>query len=140
MAVYQIIIQSVFAASHAIRLPDGSLEPLHGHNWPVTVTVEAPELDGIETVMDFHDLQKILDRLIAQVNNRHLNDVAPFAGPDGGLAVNPTAERVAWWFAHEVSRQLPPGVRLVQAAVGEAPGCTAICLPRPASRPATDTR
>lgn len=124
-SMYEITIQRVFAAAHAIRLPDGSLEPIHGHNWNVEVTVESDQLDGIETVMDFHDLERVVNALLAQVHNRHLNEVPPFAGPDGGLRINPTAERVAWWLATEVSAQLPAGVRLVSASVSEAPGCIA---------------
>ena len=45
--MYQIQIEKNFSASHAIALPDGSLEPLHGHNWPVVVTVQSQELDEI---------------------------------------------------------------------------------------------
>ena len=60
-AVYEITVERTFAAAHAIRLPDGALEPMHGHNWRVRATVAAERLDGIETVMDFHDLQALLD-------------------------------------------------------------------------------
>ncbi|MEX0775525.1 MAG: 6-carboxytetrahydropterin synthase [Phycisphaeraceae bacterium] len=127
--MYEISVTRVFAAAHAIRLPDGSLEPVHGHNWSVLVTVGASQLDGIETVMDFHDLEKSLDATLAKANNRHLNDIAPFAGPNGGLAVNPTAERVAWWIAREVAPSLPREVTLLSVAVGEAPGCTGTWRP-----------
>jgi 6-pyruvoyl-tetrahydropterin synthase len=109
---------------------------VHGHNWPVSVTVAAEKLDAIETVMDFHILEKTLDGLMARVHNRHLNEVAPFAAAADaknrakhGLAVNPTAERVAWWIGTEVVKALPQGVKLVQASVGEAPGCTATYRP-----------
>ena len=122
---YEITIAKVFAASHAIRLPDGSLEPIHGHNWPVEVTVGSPGLDSIETVMDFHVLEESVDALIAQVHNRHLNEVEPFVG----CKVNPTAERVAWWFATEIARTLPATVKMLSVRVGEAPGCFAIYRP-----------
>ncbi|MFA9479184.1 6-pyruvoyl tetrahydropterin synthase family protein [Phycisphaerales bacterium AB-hyl4] len=125
MPMYEITIERTFAASHAIRLPDGQLEPIHGHNWPVAVTVERDELDAIETVMDFHDLEAIVDKLVAAFHNRHLNDLPPFAGE----AVNPTAERVAWWIGSQTAEQLPEGVRLQQARVGEAPGCWATYRP-----------
>ncbi len=125
IAMFEISVDAAFAASHAIRLPDGSLEPLHGHNWPVRVTVASDTLDGIETVMDFHDLEKLVASILAPWHNRHLNDVAPFTDGQGGLAVNCSAERVAWWIGEEVKRQLPPRVRFLSAAVGEAPGCTA---------------
>lgn len=117
--MYDIMIEKVFAASHAIRLPDGSLEPVHGHNWPVEVTVSCDELDAIETVMDFHDLEKIVEPLIRRVHNRHLNEVEPFVNTQ----VNPTAERIAWWLATQIAKALPARVKLVSVKLGEAPGC-----------------
>ena len=130
--MFEISIDAVFAASHAILLPDGSLEPLHGHNWPVRVTVASDTLDAIETVMDFHELEQLVESIIGPWRNRHLNDVAPFSdgkGAPGGLAINCSAERVAWWIGEEVKRRLPPRVRLVGARVGEAPGCFATYRP-----------
>ncbi|MBN4061167.1 6-carboxytetrahydropterin synthase [bacterium AH-315-I18] len=127
--MYQIQVDKVFAASHAIRLPSGELEPLHGHNWPVSVTVQAAELDEIDTVMDFHILEDWLDTLLASVHNRHLNDVPPFADEQGNLCVNPSAERVAWWIGSEIASRLPAHITLVRVSIGEAPGCTAIYLP-----------
>jgi 6-pyruvoyltetrahydropterin/6-carboxytetrahydropterin synthase len=123
--MYEITVSKMFAAAHAIRLPDGSLEAVHGHNWPVDVTVAAEQLDGIETVMDFHVLEQALDRLLARVHNRSLNDVEPFVQ----TKVNPTAERVAWWLGTEIAGGLPKGVRLVSVRVGEAPGCSASYRP-----------
>jgi 6-pyruvoyltetrahydropterin/6-carboxytetrahydropterin synthase len=124
--MYEISVTRVFAAGHAIRLYDGSLEPMHGHNWNLVVTVAAGELDAMEVVMDFHLLERLVDALVARVHNRCLNEVAPFADETGQLKVNPTAERVAWWFATEVARGLPAGVTLLSASVSEAPGCTAL--------------
>ncbi len=118
--MYEITIQREFCAAHAIRLYDGSLEPLHGHNWSVAVTVAAEKLDEIEVVMDFHELEKSLDQLLAQVNNRNLNDV---------LTVNPTAERVAWWIGEHIGPTLPAHASLKTVIVGEAPGCTATYRP-----------
>ena len=125
--MYEISVSRVFSASHAIRLYDGSLEPLHGHNWTVEVTVAAAQLDAIDVVMDFHLLESLVDRLLATVNNRHLNEVEPFSPAPGGI--NPTAERVAWWIGTEVAKGLPAGARLVGVSVGEAPGCVATYRP-----------
>lgn len=119
--MYEITISKSFAAAHAIRLPDGSLEPVHGHNWPVDVTVASPGLDAIETVMDFHLLEKAVEGILTRMHNRHLNEVEPFVD----CKVNPTAERVAWWIGTEIAKALPPGVSLVSVRVGEAPGCAA---------------
>jgi 6-pyruvoyltetrahydropterin/6-carboxytetrahydropterin synthase len=35
---FDITATRTFSAAHQLRLYDGSLEPLHGHNWVVRVT------------------------------------------------------------------------------------------------------
>ena len=123
--MYAISIERTFSAAHALRLYDGSLEPLHGHDWKIHLTVEADELDQIDVVMDFHDLERMVDGLIQSFHNGNLNSVAPFADEQGALTLNPTAERVAWWLGTQVAAQLPKHVRLGAVRVEEAPGCTA---------------
>ncbi|MEX2214283.1 MAG: 6-carboxytetrahydropterin synthase [Phycisphaeraceae bacterium] len=129
--MYEITIHRVFAAAHAIRLYDGSIEPLHGHNWTVEVTAQAKELDAIEVVIDFHELERIVDALLAKVNNRNLNETPPFSpyATGSNAGINPSAERVAWWIGTETAKQLPGHARLVSVKVGEAPGCVATWRP-----------
>lgn len=131
--MYEITVTTAFAAAHAIRLPDGSLEPVHGHNWEVALTVGRDGLDDIETVMDFHPLHAMLEQAVSLWVNGDLNRCAPFADADGGLRVNPTAERVAWAIAQSIGPRLPEPVRLLSVAVGEAPGCTAVYRPKPSA-------
>ncbi|MEQ9460715.1 MAG: 6-carboxytetrahydropterin synthase [Phycisphaeraceae bacterium] len=122
---YAITVRTVFAASHALRLANGDTEPLHGHNWDVLAEVSAIDLDRMQAVMDFHDVQNALADILKPWNNRHLNDCPPFV--DGTL--NPTAERVAWAIAQQLIAAMPEGVQVTSVAVGEAPGCTAIYRP-----------
>jgi len=122
--MFAIEIQSVFSASHQLRLPGNLLEALHGHNWHVTVRVEAPTLDALETVMDFHRLQDALAAILKQWNNRHLNQIAPF-----DETLNPTAERIAEHLAGLLTPLIAhaaPHARLASVRLTEAPGCTAI--------------
>src|SRR3954463_2724750 len=79
-----------FSAAHQLRLYDGSLEPLHGHNWRVKVTVSAGKLHAIGGGMAFHELERLVDVIVAPMHNRHLNEVEPFVSE-----LNPTAENVA---------------------------------------------
>src|SRR5438874_267237 len=88
---FEITAMGSFAAAHQLRLYDGSLEPLHGHNWRVRVTVSAQTLDPIGVVMDFHELQRRLDVIVAALHNRHLNDLPPFAAD----RLNPSTENIA---------------------------------------------
>lgn len=124
--MFEISVTRTFAAAHAIRLPDGSREPVHGHNWSITVVVAAEQLDEIETVMDFHELERVLEGVIAAWRNRDLDMCVPFAGPDGR---NSTAEAVAHHAGTQVALQLPKSVRLVRCSVTEAPGCVATWRP-----------
>jgi len=128
--MYEITVTHEFAAGHAIRLPDGSVEPMHDHDWSVDVTVGVNELDGTDMVMDFHALVKCIGDLLAKVSGRCVNDVPPFADASGKAAINPTAERVAWWLGTEVAGCLGQGVRLVSVTVGEAPNCRATYRPQ----------
>jgi 6-pyruvoyltetrahydropterin/6-carboxytetrahydropterin synthase len=108
---FEITTTRVFSASHQLRLYDGSLEPLHGHNWRVQVTVAAAGLDGIGVVMDFHELERQVDAVIGPMHNRHLNEVDPFK------AMNPSAENVALHVGRSLN--LPAGVRLTCTEVWE---------------------
>lgn len=127
--MFQIQIDKMFAAAHALRLPDGQLEPLHGHNWPCKVVVESRQLDQMDTVMDFHKLEDALDRLLSRLHNQNINDVKPFAGENGMLAINTSAERIAQWIGQSMQKTLPDHVQLVRVELGEAPGCKAVWIP-----------
>ncbi len=110
-----------FSASHQLRLYDQSLEPLHGHNWRVRVAVAADQLDAIGVVMDFHELERLVDRIIEPMHNRHLNELPGFS------RMNPSAENVA--LAVGQALRLPPNVRLLSVEVWETSGNSAVYRP-----------
>lgn len=124
---YEITIERGFSATHALKLPDGTWEPVHGHDWPVWVTVAADELDAMRTVMDFHELERVVEGVIRPWHGKHLNDIPPFKGDD--MNANPSAERVAWAIAAAVEKQLRGQAWLVSVKIGEAKGCTATYCP-----------
>ena len=118
---FQITTTREFSASHQLRLYDGSLEPLHGHNWVVKVTVATSKLDGIGVVMDFHELERLVDVVLTPMHNSHLNQLEKFA------TLNPSAENVAWHIAQSLI--LPAGINLVSAEVWETRSNSAIYIP-----------
>jgi len=121
---FEISTTREFAAAHALRLYDASLEPLHGHNWRVRVTVASPKLDSIGVVMDFHELQRLLDTVIHPLHNRHLNDVPPFSAE-----LNPSAENVAFHIGRTLEPTLPTGVKLTRVEVWETSANRATYIP-----------
>jgi 6-pyruvoyltetrahydropterin/6-carboxytetrahydropterin synthase len=121
--VFEISVQAEFAAAHALVIA-GVREPVHGHNWHVTVTLEGSTLDQDGLLCDFHTVESSLRDLIGAFHNRNLNEVEPFRG-----GVNPSAENVARYLAEELSTGLEPDLaphaRIVAVRVTEAPGCAA---------------
>ncbi|MEM8783644.1 MAG: 6-carboxytetrahydropterin synthase [Planctomycetota bacterium] len=127
---FAISVTTTFSAAHALRLPDGTFEPVHGHDWRVDVTVASDGLDAMETVMDFHVLQAALEAIVKPWRNQDLNRCDPFAGPSPALPkINPSAERVAKHVGDSIATGLPDGVRLESVAVKESPGCVALYRP-----------
>ena len=123
MNTFAIEVETVFTATHQLRLPDGALEPRHGHDWHVTVRVASAQLDALETVMDFHILQGLLRNIVGPLRQQHLNTLPPF-----DAAVNPSAERVAEYIGRALARDIPAPARLAHVRVTEAPGCAALWI------------
>lgn len=116
--MFEITTTRHFSAAHQLRLYDNSLEPLHGHNWRVKVTVGAPALDPIGVVMDFHELERLVDEITSPMHNTHLNDLPAFA------TLNPSAENVALHIGRSLA--LPPGVKLLSIEVWETDANSAV--------------
>jgi 6-pyruvoyltetrahydropterin/6-carboxytetrahydropterin synthase len=125
--MYELEIRRRFSAAHAISMR-GVREPVHGHDWEVTVTVGGDRLDGDGLLCDFHDLEGRIDAIVRPMDSRHLNETPPFD------RINPTAEHVAKFIADTLGPQVPEGVRVLSVRVTEAPGCAARFMPRGASR------
>lgn len=117
--MYEIEIQKVFHATHALKLYDGTMEEPHAHDWHTWVVVQADSLDPIEVVMDFHELENIVEGVIKPLQNTDLNKVALLDG------FNPSAERIVERIYLAIEPQLPEQVQLVSVTVTEAPGCKA---------------
>ena len=118
---FEIRTTREFSAAHQLRLYDGSLEPIHGHNWRVRVTVQAKALDPIGVVMDFHELERRVDQIVIPWHNRHLNETEAFAHD------NPSAENVALHIGR--SLVLPTGVTVRSVEVWETGGNSAVYRP-----------
>jgi 6-pyruvoyltetrahydropterin/6-carboxytetrahydropterin synthase len=120
--MFEITVQAEFAAAHALVIA-GVHEPIHGHNWHVTVTVAGEKLDSDGLLCDFHTIQDVLSEIIRPYHNANLNDCPPFT------QVNPSAEQVARHIAEALSERLgeslSPHAEISSVRVTEAPGCAA---------------
>jgi 6-pyruvoyltetrahydropterin/6-carboxytetrahydropterin synthase len=116
--MYEVQIEARFSAAHQVRMYDGELEPIHGHDWRVEAVYRGGQLDEIGVLIDFVAVQAALDALANQLHHTHLNEVSLLAGD------NPTAEHVARRVFDQL-HQMMPEAPLAGVYVHEAPGCVA---------------
>lgn len=67
----------------------------HGHNYELEITVSGPVDPKTGFVIDFWDLDTLVNPWIERVDHRTLNDIK-------GLE-NPTAENIAKWFIEKLA-------------------------------------
>jgi 6-pyruvoyltetrahydropterin/6-carboxytetrahydropterin synthase len=113
---YEITVEAVFSASHQLESAEGGTETLHGHNFRVEATVGARELDRLGLVMDFQELEALLEEVLTPYDHRHLNDLPPFD------RLSPSTENLAKLFFIKIQERLTsPRVELRSVRVWEAP-------------------
>jgi 6-pyruvoyltetrahydropterin/6-carboxytetrahydropterin synthase len=119
MGVYTVSVEVTFPASHQLRMHDGRLEPLHGHQWRVRAKFAGTELDNMDVLIDFVRVESLLGDILAGLRDRHLNDLPHFEG------INPSAENVARWIFDSLRESLDQPELLRKITVWEAPHCAA---------------
>ncbi len=108
-------LRYTFTVSAAHQIP-GYPQPLHGHNFTITVAVEGRELDRFGFLLDFYQLGEICERVRSKLDHRNLNEVDFFRHHP------PSAENLARYVAGEVARGLPDKINLCYVEVEEVAG------------------
>ena len=111
--MFEVTVERTFAAGHALREYRGKCENVHGHNYRVEVTVAGDDVDSTGLLVDFVELKERLDGVIAYLDHRFLNDLAPFD------KINPSAENIARYFFEQMEGRTGPGGRLARVKVWE---------------------
>ncbi|HBG93614.1 MAG: 6-carboxytetrahydropterin synthase QueD [Nitrospirae bacterium GWF2_44_13] len=98
--MFELMVDTTFAAAHQLRGYKGKCEQLHGHNWKVQVHVVAEKLNDVDMAMDFHDLKELLNEVVAPLDHSFLNDIFPFTEK------NPSSENIAKWIYDSLNKKL----------------------------------
>lgn len=86
--MYELNVDSKFAAAHSLRGYNGECARLHGHTWGVTATIRVHSLDDLGMSIDFKNVSRALDGIIRRFDHQNLDDLEEFRD------VNPTAENL----------------------------------------------
>uniref|UniRef100_A0A7C2E3U2 6-carboxy-5,6,7,8-tetrahydropterin synthase n=1 Tax=Ammonifex degensii TaxID=42838 RepID=A0A7C2E3U2_9THEO len=116
--MYELTVETSFAAAHCLEGHPSPCGRLHGHNWTVAVTVAGEELNAAGMVLDFAVLKQVVREVVGDLDHRYLNELPVFSG---GTA--PTAENIARHVFSAVAAKLTahPDVRVKEVKVAESP-------------------
>lgn len=98
--MFELMVETSFSAAHQIRGYKGECEKIHGHNWKVQVHVIAERLNEIDIAIDFHELKKLTDEVIAPLDHSFLNEIFPFTEK------NPSSENIAKWIYDSLRKKI----------------------------------
>ncbi|KJR43371.1 6-pyruvoyl-tetrahydropterin synthase [Candidatus Magnetoovum chiemensis] len=98
--MFELMIETTFAAAHQLRGYKGKCEELHGHNFKVRVYIQAEMLNEIDIAVDFHEIKDYTQEIVQQLDHSFLNDVFPFT------EINPSSENIAKWIYDSLKKKL----------------------------------
>jgi 6-pyruvoyltetrahydropterin/6-carboxytetrahydropterin synthase len=109
----QLVREYRFEAAHRLpRVPaNHKCSRVHGHSYRVTVVLEGDVDPEMGWLIDFADIDRVVDPVIGRLDHQFLNEIP-------GLS-NPTSELLAGWLWREIASGLA-GL-LVEIAVSETP-------------------
>ena len=154
---YRVLLQKeqlVFSAAHFITFAGDICECLHGHNYGVKAEVSGP-LDENQYVIDFIAFRDTLANIVRRLDHHVIlptqhpmirveageREVVTTFGEKRWIfpledcmllpIVNTTAEKIAWWIAHELrdvlKSKVPNAIEHLEVSVDENHGQWGIC-------------
>lgn len=122
--MYELRVESSFAAAHQLRNYGGKCERLHGHNWKVEVFVEAEGLNQEGLALDFQEIKKALGEVLSRFDHQNLNELAMFEKE------NPSSEILARLIHGDLTACLTGfNVQVGKVSVWESERCCASYIP-----------
>jgi len=111
---YKLSVTRGFASAHCLREYKGRCENLHGHNWKVKASFCGTELDKTGMLIDFTNIKAELDKIMARLDHKFLNDTPPFD------KINPTAENIAAFILGELQKAETETAKVCEVEVWES--------------------
>lgn len=120
--MFNVCVSTSFVATHAVTI-QGIDETPHSHDWKVDVTLSGDSLNEDGLLIDFLDVEKQLELIIASLRNTDLNTNSVLEGK------NPSTEFVAQYIGDAMCSKIEAPITVQSVSVTEAPNCKAIYTP-----------
>jgi 6-pyruvoyltetrahydropterin/6-carboxytetrahydropterin synthase len=114
--MFELSVEAVFDAAHALKGYKGKCENLHGHTWKAQVFLRGEKTNHLGILVDFKDIKAALNRVLKTLDHTNLNRLPQFRKN------NPSSENVARWIYGQLTKKLP---QITRVSVSETPGSSA---------------
>ena len=95
--MYEVFVETHFSAAHRLADYPGNCARRHGHNWQVSVAVQAAELNALGMAVDFRCVKQAVRDLLESLDHTDLNEVPELAGS------NPTCEVISCYIYKQLA-------------------------------------
>ncbi|MDR3330881.1 MAG: 6-carboxytetrahydropterin synthase QueD [Endomicrobium sp.] len=116
---YKISVTRKFASAHCLREYKGKCENLHGHNWKIKAVFSGSKLDNTGMLIDFGNIKKHMNKIIAYLDHKFLNDIDPFNN------INPTSENIALFIIEQLKFVETENAKIHEVEVWESESSSA---------------
>ena len=123
--MYELKVETDFAAAHRLTMVGEKCENLHGHNWKIEVIVAGETLDEGGVLMDFGIIKKHVRAVMETLDHKFLNELEFFSD-----AVPPSSENIARYVAVSLQKLLDnPAVKIARVGAWESKDACATYIP-----------
>ena len=98
--MWELKIETSFAAAHHLLNYNGECENQHGHNWKVEVFIEGNNLDKSNILMDFKVLKKHVNDVIKTLDHKDINTLDDFKN------VSPSSEMISKYIYEKLKKDI----------------------------------
>lgn len=123
--MYELKVETDFAAAHQLTMVGEKCENLHGHNWKIEVTVAGEKIDNGGVLMDFGIIKKNVHAIMETLDHKFLNELELF-----GDTNPPSSENIAKYIADSLKEKLDnPKLRVARVSAWESKNACATYIP-----------
>lgn len=98
--MFDLSVEGYFSAAHQVKGYPGDCASIHGHTYQVKILLKTEKLDNIGMAVDFRKVKKLLEKTLAGLDHKNLNDLEFFKEH------NATAEYVAMYIFCEMKKKI----------------------------------
>ncbi len=123
--MYELKVETDFAAAHQLSMVGEKCENLHGHNWKIEVIVTGETLDTGGVLVDFGILKKHVNGVMETLDHKFLNELDFF-----GDSTPPSSENIAKYIADSLKEKLDnPDLQVTRVSAWESKNACATYIP-----------